>query len=341
MTNLPKIGIVIPNYQRPDYLRLCVKSILKQSYANFELVIVDDCSPNPLIRLYLTHLTHPKVKWHINKKSLGTSKNYALGVKLLSPGVEWVVIIDNDDYLDQNCLQEAVIAHRSHPHCQMIHLHQIWIDAAGKRTGDDNDYPTLESAEDFLTARCFGKQDIRSSAIFFNRKQYQKVGGYPLFPSGMATDPAFIFALTFDNEIMFAKKAKVYIRLHQGAESSTADNLLAKLNSIKQLSAYCAAVYDRHPITLSHRRQLVMDQLEKYGQRLIDALLFRFSSQVQNWSSFKNVLKFCKKKSIPIPFSFMMLAYGHRYFKRDLEQLPLLKPFLQRMKKIHVHPHVS
>lgn len=333
-----RVGIVIPNYERLDYLMVCVQSVFRQTYRNIELFISDDHSPDKNIKRYLQSLPNSRVRWKINSRSLGTTKNYDSGVRSLSDSVDWVLILDNDDFLDSKCIEEAVNTVCEYPKSKILHLHQIWIDAEGRRIGDDSRYPKTETAEDFLLARAQGSQDIRSSAMFFNMKHYQKVGGYPQFSSGMTTDPALTFALSFDNELVYAKNATVYIRLHEGAESSTADNLIEKINSICQLSTYCAAVYEQNPPVNSQKHQQVMNQLKKYEQRLIDALLSRFSSQVHEWRLYADVLEFCHKKSITVPLSFIVSAYSYRLLKRDPDQFPILTPFLQRMKKIHVSP---
>ena len=44
---LPKIGIVVPVYKvKIKFLRMCIESLIKQSYKNLQIVLVDDCSPD-------------------------------------------------------------------------------------------------------------------------------------------------------------------------------------------------------------------------------------------------------------------------------------------------------
>ncbi len=44
----PHISIVLPTYNRPGILRECLISVIGQSYRNWEMVIIDDCSPLPV-----------------------------------------------------------------------------------------------------------------------------------------------------------------------------------------------------------------------------------------------------------------------------------------------------
>ena len=44
--NMPKISVIVPVYKAESYLPLCVDSILSQSFADWELLLVDDGSPD-------------------------------------------------------------------------------------------------------------------------------------------------------------------------------------------------------------------------------------------------------------------------------------------------------
>ncbi|MFO7928002.1 glycosyltransferase family 2 protein [Natronomonas sp.] len=46
----PLVSVVVPTYDRPEYLRDAVESVRKQTYSRIELVVVDDCSPTPAAR---------------------------------------------------------------------------------------------------------------------------------------------------------------------------------------------------------------------------------------------------------------------------------------------------
>ncbi len=244
MSDHLKVGIVIPNYERLAYLKEAVDSVLGQTYENFELVISDDHSSDLAIGAYLSQIKDTRVKWVINPTNVGTVKNYDQGVRMLGKDIAWALILDNDDVLDKGYIQAMVQAHVKNHQAKVICGHQIFVNAHKQMI---EKYPDHETAEDYLLLRCQGQRDLRSSNVFFDLKRFFEVGGYPQFDSGMGTDIVLIFALAFDNRVAYALSAKIFIRVHEGAESSTTDHLREKLLSIKQMQDYCLGVYNNHP----------------------------------------------------------------------------------------------
>ena len=93
-----KIGIIIPNYNYEHTIEKCLKSILNQSYKNFEIVFVDDCSTDNSIKIAKSLLGKPHKIVELKQKRLnGGARNEAY--LHLSDDVDYVCYIDSDDWL--------------------------------------------------------------------------------------------------------------------------------------------------------------------------------------------------------------------------------------------------
>ena len=51
MKNLPNIDVIIPNYNKGEYLKECLDSVLNQTYKNWKIYLVDDCSNDRAVGL--------------------------------------------------------------------------------------------------------------------------------------------------------------------------------------------------------------------------------------------------------------------------------------------------
>ncbi|SDH92205.1 Glycosyltransferase involved in cell wall bisynthesis [Pseudobutyrivibrio sp. 49] len=107
MTN-PRISIIIPVYNVEHLLKRCIESVLSQSYKNFEVICVEDCSTdNSLEILYECAELDSRIKIVRNKQNLGLSGSRNVGLSLAQG--EYVWFIDSDDFiLDEGCLEKAV-----------------------------------------------------------------------------------------------------------------------------------------------------------------------------------------------------------------------------------------
>lgn len=95
-----KFSIIVPVYKVEKYINKCIDSVLSQTYKNFELILVDDQSPDlcPVIcDQYALKDSRIKVI-HQNNRGLGGARN--AGVKIATG--DYIVFLDSDDWIDKN-----------------------------------------------------------------------------------------------------------------------------------------------------------------------------------------------------------------------------------------------
>jgi len=92
----PIVSFVVPCYKLANLLRECVESILSQTYGDFEMLIMDDCSPDNTPEVAQS-FQDPRVKYVRNEPNLGHLRNYNKGIRLTRGKYVW--LISPDDYL--------------------------------------------------------------------------------------------------------------------------------------------------------------------------------------------------------------------------------------------------
>lgn len=93
-----KIGIIIPNYNYEHTIEKCLKSVLEQTYTNYEIIFVDDMSEDNSVKIAKELLKPPHKVIELKQKRLnGGARNEAY--LHLSDDVDYVYYIDSDDWL--------------------------------------------------------------------------------------------------------------------------------------------------------------------------------------------------------------------------------------------------
>ena len=103
-----KIGIIVPNYNYEHTIEKCLNSIAEQTYRNFEVVFVDDCSTDNSVKIAETFKDKMNIKIvQLKQKRLnGGARNEAY--LHLSNDVDYVYYVDSDDWLYSNQVLEKI-----------------------------------------------------------------------------------------------------------------------------------------------------------------------------------------------------------------------------------------
>lgn len=98
MHSVPKISVIVPVYKIEKYLNECVDSILSQTFSDFELILVDDGSPDKCPRICDWYAEKDKRVRVFHKPNGGLVSAWKKGVE--NANGEYVCFIDGDDFVD-------------------------------------------------------------------------------------------------------------------------------------------------------------------------------------------------------------------------------------------------
>lgn len=101
----PLISVIIPAYNRSDYLKVAIESVLAQTYKNFELIVSDDCSPedvSPAIRAFQDN----RIRLRRNTKNLGVGLNMTCAAAEAKG--KYIASLNDDDKWDKHFLEALV-----------------------------------------------------------------------------------------------------------------------------------------------------------------------------------------------------------------------------------------
>lgn len=118
----PIVSIIIPTYNRADFLQEALRSVLAQTFVGYELIVVDDGSTDRTPELARQF---PQVRWIREEVNAGVSRARNLGIQQ-SRG-RYLCFLDSDDLWKDHKLQVQVDWMHSHPECQVAYSEEIWI----------------------------------------------------------------------------------------------------------------------------------------------------------------------------------------------------------------------
>lgn len=109
---MPQISVIVPVYKVEQYLRRCVDSILAQSFADFELILVDDGSPDnsgAICDEYAQKDTRISVI-HQENGGLSAARNAGIDWAFANSDSQWLTFIDSDDWIHPEYLKALLDA---------------------------------------------------------------------------------------------------------------------------------------------------------------------------------------------------------------------------------------
>ena len=101
----PLVSVCIPTYKGSAFLAAAIDSVLCQSYQHFELIVVDDNSPDNTAAIVAGY-SHPRIQYFKNLTNLGPQGNWNRCLNLAAG--KYFKLLPHDDLLAKDCLQTQV-----------------------------------------------------------------------------------------------------------------------------------------------------------------------------------------------------------------------------------------
>lgn len=103
---MPKISVIVPVYNSEKVIKRCVDSILKQTYSDFELILINDGSKDKSIDILKDYEKKDLRIRVIDNENNGVSETRNIGINEAKG--DYIQFVDSDDYIDENMLKESL-----------------------------------------------------------------------------------------------------------------------------------------------------------------------------------------------------------------------------------------
>ena len=317
---MPKISVILPIYNVEKYLDNCIQSVLAQTFTDFELILVDDESPDKCPEICETWALKDERIHVLHKKNGGLSDARNAGFEI-SVG-EWITFIDSDDAIRPDFLSYLLYSAQKNDA-------QISICSA---LSCPEDKPIPEEEHKAISEKCYTTDEALSSLFLYQinpnawAKLYHRSVFLPeiRYPKGKINEDLYTTYLLFANaNRIFVGNRQLY--LYTVRDSSIMGACRRKIHPDKLEGNITICQW-----LLTHKPHLLTDHLTGcYMGFVADA--FKIASagtEKDNHTFYKGYLSFAKRFDSMLP--------GHtreKIFMHIVSHFPVLLHIRQKLRK--------
>ena len=225
---MPKVSIIIPNFNHEKFLAERIDSVLGQTYQDFELILLDDCSTDGSRDILEKYRSNPKVS-HIvyNEINSGSSfRQWDKGISLARGELIWIA--ESDDSCTNDLLQSLVAAFDTNPSLVLAFCPAMQTDAEGRLIAL---HPLHQELAQFLgdgkrfvkSFLCRQNYVVNASGALFRKKAYLNLPAFAeqSFRSFRGVgDWLFWIGISLQGDVACIQKGQNYFRQH-GANTTS------------------------------------------------------------------------------------------------------------------------
>lgn len=227
---MPTVSVIVPNYNHAAFLRQRVESILGQSYQDFEVLLLDDCSTDRSREVLESYRSHPKVSQIVyNEQNSGSAfRQWDKGITLAQG--EWIWIAESDDWADTRFLETLMTNLLAHPECGLAYCRSHCTDEAGKILWEvtPGEGVTVTKGHDLIRQKLVLTSTIMNvSSCVFRKSLFQPEKQVLYENMRLCGDWFFYVLLAEQTNVLKVKEPLNYCRRHGNniAESAEARGL--------------------------------------------------------------------------------------------------------------------
>ena len=168
----PLVSIIMPAYNAEKYIAESIRSVIKQTYQNWELIVADDCSTDDTAEI-VNSFSDARIHYYKCVKNSGVAQTRNFGISKADG--EWIAFLDSDDLWEPTKLEKQIGFIENSRTAKLVFTASAFVNENGIRLGYILPAPKTVTTKELL------KQNVLSCSSILIAKEYIKK--YP-FPSG-------------------------------------------------------------------------------------------------------------------------------------------------------------
>ncbi len=218
----PQVTIAIPTYRRQRYIGEAIEAALAQTYRPFEVIVVDDASPEE--DFAALRAWEGRVRIVRNERNLGMAANYNRCIELAAGDL--LLITHSDDALDPTYLERVVEIFEAHPNVGIAFTNATNVDERGRAIGlwhspeRDHGRSFVKPGPEYALRLLSGTFPVVPPATTARTALYREIGGFdPAYRN--APEVSMWLRMLLRADVAYIADPLIRYRRHADQETST------------------------------------------------------------------------------------------------------------------------
>jgi glycosyltransferase involved in cell wall biosynthesis len=174
---VPRLSICMPAYKADRYLEPTLDSVRAQTFADWELILVEDGSHDraeEIFQAFAARVTQPtRFLRHEKNQGLPATRNTGIGLAR----AEWIVLLDSDDLWTPSHLADLVAGAEQNPSANLVHSGSVLFDSDSGRELEIR-APSPQVVAEYPLSLFVGNYIVQPSSVMLKKSLWSQVGGF-------------------------------------------------------------------------------------------------------------------------------------------------------------------
>lgn len=234
----PLVSVVTPVYNGGAFLEECIVSVLKQTYRNYEYIIVNNCSTDQTLEIATNYAKRDnRIRVHSNNEFVAVIENHNIAFRLISSNSKYCKVVCADDLLFPECIAQMVGVAEANPSVGIVNSYQVSGSGSNWRqwrvTCAEFPYPsTVISGREVCRSHLLGGPYVfgAPSSILYRSDLIKRQNSF--YPNSTPhADTSACYKYLQNSDFGFVHQVLSYDRVHDNRQTANSENLNAYFSS--------------------------------------------------------------------------------------------------------------
>lgn len=332
----PLVSILTPAYNHEQYVSVFLDSILAQTYQNFELIIIDDCSTDNTPAI-IEQYNDKRIRFFRNDFNRGMNGN--LNIAFSKAKGKFIAILASDDFLEPDYLEKMIAYFEQHKDYSVLYPKIIKVDEDGDLIPNQQEFYISGERFQMLKSFFYYGNGIGSPGMMINREYADKI--FPL-DEGIQQHQDFIMhiQLLLQAGCVFLDIPLVNYRIPTDDNNHLSSNEKKAFKRIEIETPFALDYFIKGITSVSLLKQIFGNDTEAFGEpteETIPYFLARLAlSKPENrllalWG-FRTLIAYLNKKG-NMDLLHSLYGFDYKTFSQLSEQVHLQDYFLEKQEQ--------